>query len=365
MALRGKKHDKGKAANTLKPTSHLQSSQAVAQPAEEPRIPLELQQLMLNVFREALPIPADSNLRQIIQVVKSHLYNRDFASAFSAEQLLNVYALRWSASRALAYADIFVEFDVKHRWLGDRITNVPDQAQDPGLAQILCVGGAAGAEIVALAAIGNIFPMLQLSITAVDVADWSPVLSKLTATVTKPPVLSQYASAAKVDANRALIAPERFHVEFKQHDILECSVEQLRLLVAESSLVTIMFTLNELFSASTAKTTAFLLNLTEIMKPNSWLLVVDSPGSYSEVTLGKGNGPKRYPMKWLLDHTLQDLAGSEDNGIGKWKKQEADDSKWFRLDDKLRYHVELESMRYQFYVYQRQAEAQHPGGNVS
>ena len=362
MALKGKKHDKGKAADTPKPTSHLQSSQAVAQPAEEPRIPLELQQLMLNVFREALPIPADSNLRQIIQVVKGHLYNRDFASAFGGEHLLHVYALRWSASRALAYADIFAEFDVKHCWLGNRITNVPDQAQDP---QILCIGGGAGAEVVALAAIGNIFSTFRLSITAVDVADWSPVLSKLTATVTKPPVLSQYASAAKVDANRALLAPERYRVEFKQHDILECSVKELRLLVAESSLVTILFTLNELFSASTAKTTAFLLNLTEIMKPKSWLLVVDSPSSYSEVTLGKSNGPKRYPMKWLLDHTLQDLAGSDENGIRKWKKQEVDDSRWFRLNDKLRYHVELESMRYQLHVYQRQAEGQHSGGNVS
>lgn len=326
---------------------------------------MELQQLMLNVFREALPIPADSNLSQIIQVVKGHLYHRDFANAFGAEDLLYAYALRWSASRALAYADIFAEFDVKHSWLGTRTANVQDQALDPGLAQILCLGGGAGAEVLALAAIGNIFSTLQLSITAVDIADWSPVLSKLTATVTKPPVISQYASAAKRDANRALLDPERYHVEFRQHDVLEYSGEDLRLLVAESLLVTIMFTLNELFSASISKTTALLFNLTEIMKPKSWLLVVDSPGSYSEVTLGKENEPKKYPMKWLLDHTLQDLAGSDENGIRKWKKLEVDDSRWFRLNDKLKYHVDLESMRYQLHLYQRQAEDQHPGGNTS
>jgi len=71
--------------------------------------------------------------------------------------------------------------------------------------------------------------------------------------------------------------------------------------------------------------------------------------SYSEVQLGQGadSKTKQYPMKWLLDHTLQQVAQS------KWKKHVADDSRWFRLDPSLKYPIDLENMRYQIHLYQR------------
>lgn len=362
MGPKSKKHSKVKAADRPKGTPNLRSSHMVVRPAELPRIPPELQQLMLNVFRDALPSSPASDLQQTIQDVKGHLYNRDYASAFGTEHFLHAYALRWSASRALAYADIFAELDVKYRWLEVQNTTVQEHAQNGSHAKILCIGGGAGAEVVALAAVASMFSLSQWSITAVDIADWSTVLGKLITTVVTPPVLSQYASAAKEDANRALLDSARFHVEFRKHDILECLPEELELLVGDSSLVTIMFTLNELFSTSNAKTTAFLLKLTEVMKPESWLLVLDSPGSYAEVTLGKDKENKQYPMKWLLDHTLQQAAGNDANGISKWRKQEADDSRWFRVNDKLNHPVELENMRYQIHVYQRQAGDHSSGG---
>ncbi len=355
MGPKSKKNSKGKAADRPKANPNPQSSHMVVQPADSPNISLEMQQLILNIFRDALPIPADVNLKQIIQDVKGHLYNRDFASAFGTENFLHAYALRWSPSRALAYADIFAGLDVKDVSFKGQSTTEHEEIQNVSRAEILCIGGGAGAEVVAFAALANINCVSQLFITAIDIADWSSALSKLTTTVTQPPVLSQYAGAAKKDANRALLDSARCHVEFRKQDILACSVENFRLLVADTSVVTIMFTLNELFSTSIAKTTAILLNLTETMRSESWLLVVDSSGSYSEVTLGKDNEPKQYPMKWLLDHTLLQLAGHGPGGISKWRRHVADDSRWFRINDKLRYPLELESMRYQIHLYQRQA----------
>jgi hypothetical protein len=61
---------------------------------------------------------------------------------------------------------------------------------------------------------------------------------------------------------------------------------RLQSVLAGVSLVTIMFTLNELFTSSISKTTALLLSLTDAMEPCSFLLVVNRPGSYSEVSIG-------------------------------------------------------------------------------
>jgi 25S rRNA (uracil2843-N3)-methyltransferase len=110
-----------------------------------------------------------------------------------------------------------------------------------------------------------------------------------------------------------------------------------------------MFTLNELFtSGGIGKTTRLLLDLTSSVPIGSLLLVVDSPGSYSETTLGKE--AKRYPMQWLLDRIM---LGTQKDPVGgrKWKKLESEDSVWCRLSEKLEYPIRLENMRYQLHLY--------------
>jgi 25S rRNA (uracil2843-N3)-methyltransferase len=357
MVPKGNKNRKAKQADRPKiNVSTTASSQTVAQSKETPKLPLELQQLVLNIFSDALPVSGGENFKQTIQDVKGHFYNRDFASAFGTEHYLRAYALRWSASRALAFADILAGLDVKDRWPEDdtNSTILQGENQRTDRTEILCIGGGAGAEVVSLAALASHFSLPRFSITAIDIADWSSVLSKLNTAIVEPPALSPYASAAKRDANRALLDSQRFSVDFKQQDILECAEDELTLLLGNVSFVTVMFTLNELFSTSIAKTTSLLLKLTEAAKAGTWLLVVDSPGSYSEVTLGAEETPKRYPMKWLLDHTLQQVAGTNSTGNSKWKKLVEDDSRWFRIIDHLRHPIELESMRYQIHLYQRQ-----------
>ncbi|KAB8279442.1 hypothetical protein BDV30DRAFT_201603, partial [Aspergillus minisclerotigenes] len=164
-----------------------------------------------------------------------------------------------------------------------------------------------------------------------------------------------------------------FAVRFRRSDVLSISEDELKdLLHLETSnkgnttvMVTLMFTLNELFSTSMAKATAFLLRTTDLVRPGTLLLVVDSPGSYSTLKLGKGKAQegaasaaavqeRQYPMKFLLDHTLLSVAE------GKWERVYSQDSRWWRRDAaRLGYDVGegagLEDMRYQVHIYRRLA----------
>ncbi|KAJ9294374.1 hypothetical protein DTO271G3_6949 [Paecilomyces variotii] len=426
-------------------------------------IPIPLQQLLLNIFKAGLLRSShgpgntgaeeqergsgggegeeELDMKPLIQTIKSHLYNRDFDSAFTDanEELLRAYALRWSASRALGYAGIFrgvvgsgiLEFRKRDvdGMIGDEAV-VKKRGSD---GHVLCIGGGAGAELVALACVwrdlmdeeeereklgrqGNetktgrdgeeedegddaksissavgemalteapdrsvqdkVSSIPNISITAVDIADWSSVVNRLSSAIRSSDIPSSKTHPAPLlppqdDSQEGSL----FSISFQKSDILTLSDDELRTLLHKDNsttiLVTLMFTLNELFSVSMAKTTAFLLRITDLLEPGTVLLVVDSPGSYSTVTLGKSktsttDTPKpesesseqdkpqqrNYPMKFLLDHTLLSVA------TGKWDKVLSQDSRWFRRDAaKLRYAVGdgagLEDMRFQIHVYKR------------
>jgi 25S rRNA (uracil2843-N3)-methyltransferase len=342
-------------------------------------LPIELQQLILDHFTRAFPCPNPTDLKQQIQTVKGHLYNRDFASAFSKPEYLDAYALRWSAARALGYAKLFAF--LSHS--GGLSSLLPDTADSNAAnpagrtslsslssdgadsvaankRQVLCIGGGAGAELVALCAstlatsasppAAGLRPLL--SVTLLDIADWSTVASKLEVALTTTPTLSQYASAAAKASNGPFVERQNLEVSFVHTDVLDPWDESLRTKVSTAGLVTIMFTLNELFSASRAKATAMLLSLSDLMRIGSELLVVDSPGSYSEVGVGRGSEGKKYPMKFLLQHTLMEVAK------GKWELVYGEESRWFRVGENgkgegLRYALELENMRYQVWLYRR------------
>ena len=70
-------------------------------------VPHELQQALLNVFSRNFQNVFGGHLKDLIQTVKGHLFDRDFDKAFSAENLLEAYTVRWSPSRALTYLDLF------------------------------------------------------------------------------------------------------------------------------------------------------------------------------------------------------------------------------------------------------------------
>ncbi|OAX81983.1 hypothetical protein ACJ72_03674 [Emergomyces africanus] len=432
---------------------------------ESKLLPIPLQQLLLNVFQSGLlsdrgtkPKPLSRPLSELVQILKTHLYHRDFLSAFADanEELLKAYALRWSAGRALA---------MPHHSTVTRKGTV-------GM-HILCIGGGAGAEIVGLAAawrwlndgspksrdgmpcgiacgipsinndlkdlslesemepasspdivepdddrvggtdanLGGHDLFTDLSITCVDIADWSLLVNSLSKAIASETIPSSKACPAPLVSCRSTEsqADGQFRVIFKKADVLSLSDQEFRSLIIpsrndvngdidsdqlalkrnESVLVTLMFTLNELFSTSIPKTTAFLLQLTDMLHQGTILLIVDSPGSYSTVSLNTASmhstksqstpniscsstkdsaacpdvnasnsksddtKPHRnYPMRFLLDHVLLSVAN------GKWESVVSDDSRWFRRDtSKLKYQVGdgigLEDMRFQIHVYRR------------
>ena len=334
------------------------------------KLPTELQQLVLNTFRHEL-LADHTSLKQIVQEVKHHLYERNFLKAFEIEAYREAYALRWSPSRALAYASIFchldpLDLDQSSKPQDQRITGTTD-AYDQGLSpvsRIVCLGGGGGAELIGLATYLHWckagFPkesdrshevgILSFDCTIVDLADWSSVTEKLLTTLASnndPPDPSN-AGSLHVPCMTA---------NFKHQDILNLTPELLQSECQGVKLVTIMFTLNELYSTSMSKTTTLLLGLTDVLGIGALLLVVDSPGSYSTVGIVKDGQEKKYPMQWLLDRTLLDsAAGTAVQGkekVARWKKVEGIESRWFRLAKGLMYPIDLEDMRYQLHLYRK------------
>ncbi|KAH7067702.1 hypothetical protein BKA63DRAFT_123138 [Paraphoma chrysanthemicola] len=342
---------------------------AAAEPEPQVSIPVELQQLLLNIFKDSFAERFATDIKPLLQEVKGHLYNRDFAAAFGKTEYLETYAARWSASRALGYADLF--YDLRSRiWPIDEETPIvggEDASTERKRPKVVCLGGGAGAELVALAAVQRFHHTADqdgiadcsgsnMDVIAVDIADWTPVVSSLEKHLTTAPTLSKYASAAIKAANAPLVTPENLGITFKQADVLNGDSDGLKMILNDAGLITLLFTLNELYSTSLALTQKFLLNLTASLSKGAMLLVVDSPGSYSTITLN--GAEKKYPMQWLLDHTLLSQARGETKETNKsqealWEKVHEDESRWFRLDAVLRYPIELENMRMQLHLYRR------------
>lgn len=359
-------------------------------------------------------------LHHLLQDIKRHLFNRDFRKAFEREKYLEIYAFRWSPSRALAYLEIFcmipslragltrssiettigakgsisLDFDGITPLRSDANVAVrPENEQQPhppppnDLSEgfgIVCLGGGSGAELVALAGflhwinstdLGletmHVEPRKStaLDIKILDIANWSNIIRALHSGVTTSPPISNYASTAAKANNTPLIDAKDFKVHFQQDDIHSLCPERLKNIFSEAKLVTLMFTLNELYSSSISATTNVLLSMTSILPSGALLLVVDSPGSYSIVNIGKDlttkdevsatskQKPKQYPLHWLLDHTLLESArlgsGNAREGERQWEKIYSDESKWHRLAGELTYPIELEDMRYQIHLYER------------
>ncbi|KAL2119507.1 hypothetical protein VTJ04DRAFT_6468 [Mycothermus thermophilus] len=332
------------------------------------------QQRVLDIFRRAFnDVLSSPHLTTKLQSVKQALYDRDFARAFGHAENLDAYAARWSPTRALCYASVLCGL-VDHYL--EPLLSMPGKEDDndkhtaeaeettPSTSsqnlKIVSVGGGA-AELVAAAALLHQHPSpLSTSITLLDSGPWEDVIFKLTTALTTPPPLSKYASEAAKQANKPFVPPSStLTPTFLQRDVLALSKAELASLVGGSTttttpvLITILFTLNELFTAGgVGKTTAFLLALTSVVPPGSLLLVVDSPGSYSETSVGKE--AKRYPMHWLLDRVVVDTTRKNPVGGRRWEKVESRESVWFRLPGDgagLDYPIQLENMRFQMHLY--------------
>jgi 25S rRNA (uracil2843-N3)-methyltransferase len=122
-----------------------------------------------------------------------------------------------------------------------------------------------------------------------------------------------------------------------------------------------MSTLNELYATSMPRTTAFLRRVREAAPKGSLLLVVDSPGAYSEVAAAnaeEGDEKRKYPMSLLLDYALLPKKQTQDDSDEEqperdWEKVINEPSMVYKLDDALKYPVSLENMRFQVHLFKR------------
>lgn len=407
-------------------------------------LPFELQQLLLNIFRNSYAeVLASDDLVPTLQEIKTALFERDFAAAFGQPRYLEAYTARWSPSRALCYGSALVDLRAhldsfslfaqsERSWSEQKKADENEARGIPGdvfdtctapATRVVCIGGGA-AEVVGfggalrymlsssgaaatearadvaepalpadaseqdimdhlaratarLALPTSTPPILDLHL--VDSADWSCVASTLHTALTTPPPVSKYASAAARAVNSPLLPASSARTTFHHADVLALSAAELAALTTPPGdgprpcIVTMLFTLNELYSASISRTTALLLKLTMSLVRGSVLLVIDSPGSYSEAAVGPATaaGPdgavqekKKYPMSWLLDHALLPKEVSkkereearrrgEEPPPAEWEKLVGEEARWFRLREGLGYPISLENMRYQVHVFRR------------
>lgn len=267
-------------------------------------------------FKEVL---LSEELNGVVQQIKKALYDRDYLQAFPENGLTNKYYLvRWTPSRSLAYAAVFNYFDPIYDLLTTRNSRV------------LSVGGGAAGELVGLAAVyaralESRKDMPELEITIVDISDW------------KLELLLIYLYVQENWLNGS-----GFKYQFAQQDILDMDIKQS---LESTDLITLLFTTNELFLENKAKATALLQKFNRHCARGTYLLILESAGSYSHIQVGS----KMFPIQFLVD-TL--LLGRNRTG-GAWRLMDSEESCWYRNEKNLDYPMKLENMRFFYRLYQK------------
>ena len=277
------------------------------------------QQRLLNIFSDAFSnVLSSERFPTLLQEIKQALFDRDFAAAFGREDYLEAYAARWSPTRALCYATVFQN-------VGEYMSEMLSPDHEPAVAdtvahdeeeqglprerldatsrgghlssskklRMLSIGGCAAEHVAFASYIRD--TSCQGTLTLLDSAPWMHVASILQNQLTTAPPLSQYASAAAKASNRPLLPDSQLSVTFSQDDVLSLQKDKLAELVGvEPLVVTLLFTLNELYTeGGIGKTTKFLRLLGEVLPQGSLLLVVGQP--WKLFGGGSGQGEEEVP----------------------------------------------------------------------
>lgn len=332
-------------------------------------------------------------LKGLLREVNGEVLRREWAEALGTQEKREAFAVRWSPSRALAYANVVAELCGRGDEEGWSVLPCSDDGT-PRAMRAVCFGGNA-AEVMAFAALMRYLnphaagrsqmqldespapeisqPLLEMTI--IDSADWKQVLDKLVLATITPPPLSKYASASARAANHSLLSPSVLSLTFRQNEILSKTGLQLIDTIGSTPCLTTFFlTLSNLYNVSIPKTTAFLYRLDALLAVGSILLVIDVIGcsvpSPSAATADpESEEAKPYTLPWLLDRVLLGKPAEKvpTQGRGKkaaeeeeankpvvrWEKIVAEDMKINKLDEKLRYPGSLENVKFQVLAYRR------------
>ncbi len=292
------------------------------------------------------PILSQKSYTEQLQQIKAHFYNRAYEEVFKEEESSVVYAVRYLPSRALAYADLFLTspiLDVLYpplprHYLATRNThgNVArmEEGKEGKLSNVLAIGAGVGSEICATYLIPRMAKALQdrddthleqsIHFEIIDHAPYGPFLESLVS------VLNGIGSD---DAGNGRIR-HRYH----RQDVLKwCTSPEFGGLLRETSLLTFMFVLNELFTASALETVRLIGIVKEHLPRGSHVLLVESAGELSQVKVGEEREPRMIYSFW--DH----LPGFE--------CVLSEDRKWYRVNKELKYDLGLENMAYFIRLY--------------
>lgn len=299
--------------------------------------PQEIVDLFKVTFdRELYDESGFDELQSQIQKVKSDLYNRDYIAAFDDDSKRTAYCCRWSPSRATAYASLFAH-------LQDCAQVIKCQDSDQN---VLCIGGGAGGELVALASLFT--PSREfvtkystakqpcqekhsLNVHLVDISNWSNVVNRLQDAI----------------SSKWLYADEHkfFNVQYSNRDILDMSADEIA--ISKLNLITLLFTTNELFSENKQKSIRLLQRFNQFCKTGCYLLIAESAGSYSHIMVGT----KKFPIQFLIDTVLMGKRGQQE--AGAWQLVSQSDSTWYRCDPRIDYPMKLENTRVFYRLYRK------------
>lgn len=304
---------------------------------KQPALPAEIDvlQVLSSALKDTL---SRDDLATQIQRIKALLYDRKFLEVFEDAALLEAYVVRWVPSRALAFRELIGGSDYLLRALkgkGKARDLDLDAGQAPRTTSIVALGGGACSELLALASILSSDveqdPKPASEIHLVDIGPYGPIVD-----IFEQALQKRYAWETRV----------RFHL----FDILESL--QLEELLQPNSIITLLFTLTELFLQSRPKTIELLRRLTRSTSKGALFLVADSANEEAS-SLSVGSSGRAYDLGTVLDGLL--CRPEAEGQRASWECVEREESKWFRLREGLQEHypIKLENTRYWMRLYRR------------
>ncbi|KAK4047211.1 hypothetical protein OIO90_006274 [Microbotryomycetes sp. JL221] len=309
--------------------SKASSSSSAASSSSTPSPISSAEQVLLSCLHQiSKPYMTRLTFGATMQQLKKHLFDKDYEKAFGTDDLRFAYTTRWVPSRALIYRRIFEENNrVLTKSLGLSFSEPSGVANDNNgentrprkRTKVVQIGGGAGSEVVALSSwfaeklVDEGVTNVDLDITAVDTANWSSVLrAQQQALITTYPQLEQ--------------PKPRLSISLSHADVLNTT--QTMIDWSRTNLVTILFTISELFLQSRTKTLSMLSTLSNEMTSGSLLLIVES-ASLSLIPVGTSG--RSYPLGLLLDGALTLDKGRHQEERAKWECLTSEDAKWYRM----------------------------------
>jgi 25S rRNA (uracil2843-N3)-methyltransferase len=366
--------ERGEGCKKKAPPRKPQPPQNPAPNLQDNILPVHLQQLILDIFRITFPASQEfAHLKPLLSQINEALLQGSYETAFQTEESREGYAIRWSPSRALVYANVLEQVCNEHGdspWVEQLLGDGGDAP-----AKVLCFGGGA-ADVMAMAgllryrradaagkpstasSLSSPPPNPILDLHLIDATDWSGVVSKLTTGLATPPELSKYASAAARARNVSFLSPQALRTRCTQTQVLDLTQEDLLSIIdPDVTLVTLLFTLNDLYTTSIRRATSFLLKLSAAVSKGGLLLVVDAHNASSTADGIEDVQAEAYPISWLLDKTLlthQVMVEDELVPKREWEKMMGDTNRLFKFPEKgLSYPAGLENLKMQVHLFRR------------